>query len=328
MVASEREITMQNVAFYLTDFSVYIPENKRSIAQLIQQIQKTGYTTKDEADYTERGIFYAPVEEERSWEEMIEQVVTPVLARCATTGQRIGQIWLVQSSLKLWHERNPVKGLLKKWELEHLPLFTLEEYFCASYHAVLQMAPGFFSLHPDEALLLIVADKGMHPSCRLNDYVMFGDSASACLFTLQGGKHKIWTICNQIDGVVYDDEDHEGLSSLGTTFYLGIRKVFQDVLRKSGIPLEQIRQVIGTNVDQPMWDMVGQICGIPTDRVYQATLSETGHLYSTDVIYNVQHAIQNGLLKPGDYYLTFSLGFGGVYGCALQQVVEEEQGGR
>ncbi|KEQ24059.1 3-oxoacyl-[acyl-carrier-protein] synthase III C-terminal domain-containing protein [Paenibacillus tyrfis] len=307
--------------FHMDDFSVYRPELTVPIADIISNAVQCGYPLEtDEAYYRERGYETVAVERHLSMEEMAERALEPVAERCKREGIEIGEIWFAHTSQVAWHECNLFKTMLLRWGWEQVPLYPVEEHSCSTFHWFLHMAAYSFARDPDKAVLVVTADLGIHPFYYINDFILSGDSASACLLRREYGDHRTLAVKYKTAGKVYDNNPSR-LRHFHATFYMSIRKIMQETLSEAGFTFSDIRLVVCGNTNRQIWETVAGSLRISPDMFYYATLNEAGHITNADIPSNLWRALADGALLPGDYYLTVTVGMAGTFGCALHQYV-------
>ncbi|WP_090670547.1 3-oxoacyl-[acyl-carrier-protein] synthase III C-terminal domain-containing protein [Paenibacillus tianmuensis] len=312
---------MMQGRFHMDDFSVYRPELTVPMADIISNAVQCGYPLEhDEAYYRERGFETVAVERRLSMEEMAERALEPVAERCRREGIEIGEIWFAHTSQVAWHECNLFKTMLLRWGWEQVPLYPVEEHSCSTFHWFLRMAAYPLARDPDKAVLFVTADLGIHPFYYINEFILSGDSASACLFRWEYGDHQTLAVKYKTAGKVYDN-DPSRLRQFHATFYMSIRKMMLETLHEAGFTFSDIRLVVCGNTNRQVWETVASSLRVSPDMFYYATMHEVGHITNTDIPYNIWRALADGALLPGDYYLTVTIGTAGTLGCALHRYV-------
>ncbi|GMX64823.1 hypothetical protein Elgi_40920 [Paenibacillus elgii] len=312
---------MMQGRFHMDGLSVYRPELTVPIADVIRDAEQCGYPFKeDEAHYRKMGFETVSVERRLSLEEMAERALEPIAERCVREGIVLGEIWFAHTSKVAWHECNLFKTILRRWRWEDVPLYPVEEHSCSTFHWVLRMAGPPFASDPHKALLFVTADLGIHPFYYIDDFMICGDSASACLFRREHGDHRTLVVKYKAAGTVYDD-DPSRIRQFHAMYYLGIRKIMLETLGEAGFTLSDIRLVVCGNINRQAWETVTGALRVPPELFYYATMQETGHIANSDIPSNLQHAVSSGVLRPGDYYLTVTVSMAGTFGCALHQYV-------
>ncbi|ANY69358.1 hypothetical protein BBD42_24895 [Paenibacillus sp. BIHB 4019] len=282
--------------------------------------------------YASKGFQYVPVEKKLGFEEMARRVIEPAVRQAADRSLTISAVLLASVTNEASVHRQAVQRIVREMGLIRTMVVQLGEYGCSTVHLALHLAERFYAsfVREGEAILFVTADKAGKPSERVNRYMVFGDGACSALYTPEPslGGHATYGVEIRADGFVFDDSSQPSQQSRQyfSTSYLGVRHVVRTLLRRFSLDLGQICAVYCTNLGMEQWTGIAMAIGCTPDKIYRGTLPEFGHMHNVDVLHSVACSVQDGLLQPGDYYLTVSIGFGGYYGCALHQYVPLESG--
>ncbi|MBW5449243.1 hypothetical protein GE107_24770 [Cohnella sp. CFH 77786] len=313
---------MRDPLFSIIDHSVYIPHSRITTEDAIRQVKDDGIDFwMSESAYRGNGFELVPVEQSLSLEQMIGAACTPILSRASQREIRIAAIIFACVTNRDQSDRHLFASLVGHFGLEQVPVIPLEEYGCSTVHLSFRLAEAFFAAcrGGDEAILFVTADKAKASNHRSDSYMIYGDGASAALYQKRHGEgQQVFTTRMKVDGLLYDAAP-ERIKLYFSTFYLGIRQVVRTVLGDCGMGIRDIALIFCTNLGLQTWNTFAQVLGFPLEKFYAQTLSEEGHIHNTDILHNIDHAVKNGFLKRGDYYLTVTVGFGGYYGCSLHR---------
>jgi 3-oxoacyl-[acyl-carrier-protein] synthase III len=307
--------------FALNDIYVYVPETGMTVEEAVGQGLEAGVDFAGTAQgYAGKGFRYVPVERRLGFEEMARRVIEPAVRQAAERSLTITAVLLASVTNEPNVHREAVQRIVRELGLARAMVIQLGEYGCSTVHLALRLAERFYSgrLRDDEAVLFVTADKAGKPSERVNRYMVFGDGACCALFTpSQGpGGHATYGVEIRADGIVYDASSRQSQQYFSTS-YLGVRYV----VRRFPLDWEQIRAVYCTNLGVEQWAAIALAIGCEPGKIYSGTLQDAGHIHNVDVLHSVARSVRDGLLQPGDYYVTLSIGFGGYYGCALHRFV-------
>ncbi|MNO51821.1 hypothetical protein D3C76_422240 [compost metagenome] len=306
----------------ITDSSVYIPSFRAPVDQVIQEINEDGVSFRLSAgDYRDSGFGYVPIERNESLEQMIARVCAPILSRVRQNGIRLSAILFACVTSAGVQAQSLFSGLLREFDCGTTPVIQLEEYGCSTIHLSLYLTKAYFAGEgqSDDAVLFVAADKANISHHRSDSYMLYGDAASAALYrkSATGGQQTLSTGL-KVDGLVYD-HCPERVKMYFSTFYLAVRQVVNQVLRESGMVMNEISFIFCSNLGLRTWSTLARALGCPLDKFYASTLEDAGHLHNTDILLNVNDAVRTGSLNRGDFYLAVSVGFGGYYGCSLHK---------
>ncbi|MBE7105800.1 hypothetical protein EXW28_29435 (plasmid) [Bacillus mycoides] len=317
--------TMNPIA--LSHISSYIPSKKIDIPEVARMINAVDYPfSKSDIDRFDSNLGFkcVPIEEKLSLEEMLYKACTPTICKLQKEGKAIDRIILTRTSQIYWHEQNIFRKLMHDYDLLDIPTFSVAQQNCASIHTSLLLAQQLLNSNEEmEGILLVSGDKAFHPSLRRIPDSLLGDSASCCYLSknLKGNHHTIQIIKNNVDAVTYNgvNSTPNQLEWFNTTYYFAIRQIVREVLKEANLTLEQISLIIGSNANYKTWLKVSEILDFPIEKFYTDTIDKVGHLYCSDILFNLQMIDIEKKIKPGSYYLTITVGLGGTYGCALHQ---------
>lgn len=313
---------MKAPIFTIADSSVYIPDSRIRVEEIIHELSGKGSAMLLNAEECrENGFEQLPLEQTYSLEQMIVSVCAPLLIRARQEGARVAAILffcVTNSGIKA---QELFAGLLQEFAPDAPPVLQLEEYGCASFHLSLHLAKAFFAgmARNDEAILFVTADKARNARERSDSFMLFGDAASAALYRKPAsGGQQVLAAGLKVDGIAYDGSP-EQIKMYFSTFYLSVRQVVNQVMREAGVGVNELSLVFCTNLGLGTWRILAKVLGFPIQLFYADTLGNAGHLHNTDILLNVTDAVRRGKLRKGDIYLAITVGFGGYYGCSLHK---------
>ncbi|CAM4260737.1 hypothetical protein BAMA_04400 [Bacillus manliponensis] len=314
---------------YLSHISSYIPEKKVGVEDVAKMIRNIN-TPFEDTDVTrfkeELGFEFIPIEDRLSLEEMVYNACKPTVEQVKKDRKPIDYIVFVKTSQVFWHEQNVFRKLIHDFDLIEARTFSVGQQNCASIHTALLLIQNLMNNNDDvRGALLVTGDKAFYPSLRRIPDSLLGDSAVCCYLSkeMKTGRHRINVVQNDVDAVTYNgvNSTTEQLAWFNTTYYFAIRQLIRKVLKEAQLDLDQVSIIVGSNANYLTWVKVSEVLNCSIDKFYISTIKELGHLYCGDILYNIGSMDKEKILKPGDYYLTLTVGLGGTYGCALHQYV-------
>ncbi|MBU8772072.1 3-oxoacyl-[acyl-carrier-protein] synthase III C-terminal domain-containing protein [Cytobacillus oceanisediminis] len=315
-----------NSYYSIEDFSVYVPSSKADVPMVAEWIREKGFEfphQEVEKFLNEYRFNLVPVEEDKSLEEMIEQACIPILDRQEISGEKIDRIIFVKTSQVSWHEQNLFRNLRNQYQcIKEASFVALGQHNCATVHYALNLARNIFTVEEKtEQILLVTADKAFHPVLRKIPDSLNGDSSSAILLSRSGKNHRIIDVINFLDGSTFNgvNSDPKDIYWFNATYYFSLRQIILSILKKNQLSIENIKVIYGSNVNYSTWYKLSKMLDCNIEKFYTETIPSVGHLYCTDIIYNIKHSLNKDILKPGDLYLALTIGLGGSYGCSLHE---------
>lgn len=314
---------MHSFCFSIPETSVYMPAETATVEDIAGMVRQSGFPFQDEeaACFRLRHKFnLLPVERAKRVPDMITEACRPLLQRLRQQQKPIQRILIARTLDLYWHEENLLRGLWQELE-QKVPAVSVTQHNCATIHLAMRAAKNLFHGRDGiEGILLVTVDKAMHSSQRRLPDSLLGDCAGACYLSKADGPHRTFYIHNVVDPRMYcglaSHPDH--VKWFQTTYHFTIRQMILTVLRKSRMHIDDVRLIVGSNVNYETWLAVASMLDCGVTKFFTLTIPEAGHLYCSDIIYNVTQAVQHHMLKPGDFYLSVSVGIGS-YGCALHQ---------
>jgi 3-oxoacyl-[acyl-carrier-protein] synthase-3 len=309
--------------------SVYVPPARLSVEEMASEIRKSGHPFPDDDIVRLRSqhrFDAIAVETALSCEEMANRACEPLLQELLAAGKFIDRIIIVHTSQLMRHDTSLLGGLLRKHGLEHLQVISLTQQNCSNVHMALYVIQRMFMTDPRlQGILLLSVDLALHPLQWRIPESLNGDNACACYLSRESGCHWLLSVVNETDGLTYDgiNASRQAMDWFNFTYYFSLRRVFRKAVEQAGCLLDDIRLIIGSNVNFETWSKLSRMLPFPLDRIYTKTISRVGHLYGSDLLYNIQEAISDGTLRDGDCYATLTVGLGGAYGCSIHRYVKE-----
>jgi len=241
-----------------------------------------------------------------------------------------------------------------KLGLDPVPAFDIRNQ-CSGFLYGLEMAVALVEQGKYERILVCGAEvhsTGLDLTTRGRDIaVLFGDGAGSCVVSREevaapkvtalkiieselhsDGEHvsKLW--CQHIGSAHFPTRITPDLVEQARCFpYMDGRKVFEhavkrmsqvskSVMHKVKISPEQIRLVVAHQANARINQMVGEVLGVPSDRIF-STIENYGNTTAATIPIGMSHAIEEVDLKSGDYILSCAFGSGFTWGAVIFQVV-------
>jgi 3-oxoacyl-[acyl-carrier-protein] synthase III len=194
---------------------------------------------------------------------------------------------------------------------------------CAGMFSALRMARALLVAEPGlEHILCVGADALPRGACREILYNVISDAACAVVVSRSGVRHR-WAAFHQLSKGYYWDVPARQ-SEIIAAYFPSARITITNVLRQAGLRAEEIDLVIPTGVNASSWPILLRLCGIPEDRLYEAS-RRFGHTIAADSVLLLREAVAAGAVAPGMRVLLFTYGFGSSWCALILEVAEEVQ---
>lgn len=204
------------------------------------------------------------------------------------------------------------------------PAFSVSQQNCVSSLVAIDLIQRLFNTQPHlQRVLLVGADAiGIEGLRSVNGGVGFhSDGGVASTLVRSGEKNELLTteflsFAEHYRGM---DSPPELAAVLDRQYYLATHKVISSTLKKAGISTADLRWIFPHNVNVPGWKAIAAGIKLPDDRIFTRNIKDKSHIYGCDGLINLADAMSENELQKGDYYLVFSMGYGGFFGAGAFQ---------
>lgn len=303
---------------FISNINTYTPKDTYSVSQAGAIMREHGipFFESEENRMIELGFDRILTEPAYDLQEMIYNACAPVISQVLKEGKPIDRILFIHSLQPESMFHKPYEKVLQEFRLDATVCHSISQQNCASIHFGMKVAQSL--LHADnqmEGILLLTADHCFHPFYVTVLDTIMGDAAGCVYMSRELGpqSHEFMDCIS-----IIDETNPEELAWFNPMYYFSIRQAVRTLLKRNGLGIEQIKCMIGSNVNAKTWAVMADYLQVPPDMFYH-TVPEAGHLFCTDILYNIQSAVDKGILQNGDYYITVTVGLGGVFGSSLHR---------
>ena len=198
--------------------------------------------------------------------------------------------------------------------LDNADVLGVSQQGCSTMFSALRTARAILSTEPERSNALCVASDVL-PTGATREilYNVISDGACAVVLT-RGCATDRWRAFRQISSGYYWDPVERGPEIMASYFVTG-RQVIQELLASARVQPDEIDVVLPTGINRMSWDVMMQLVGIPSNRLYDGPGS-FGHTISADSFIQLAHLRRSGGVPAGSKLLMFTYGFGSSW-CAL-----------
>jgi 3-oxoacyl-[acyl-carrier-protein] synthase-3 len=197
--------------------------------------------------------------------------------------------------------------------------YGVSSHKCASVFQLMVLCKTLFThLTTDDAIFFIVSDVSFTTVLKqIPGSALMGEGAVALLLKKTGPSHDILDIhLNE-----YGKFSHKNASGNGPLFQSSYVNNMADVIltcvTRNALSLSDISYIFPHNVNILSWKQVAGVLNIPLNKIYLNNIKNRGHCFGADPLINVMDAIQDNVLKKGDFYLLVTVGLGATFAAAL-----------
>ena len=214
--------------------------------------------------------------------------------------------------------RYPATALQYELELARANVIGLAQAGCVSFLSALRLASNLLSSEPRIRRVLCVSADALPKGARREVlYNLISDGAAAALVERGAARNRMITTAHVTKGYFWDPKDKG--NEIVASYFATARHVIEQALEQAHLAIEDIAMVIPHNVNRKSWDILRGLAGIPPERFFGANIGRKGHTVAADHAINLCDAMQAGRIKPGDYLLLFTFGFGSHWACTILQ---------
>lgn len=292
----------------LNTFSIFVPETRIAVPDLISE---TGLSKSVLSVYEMiYGLKTIPV-----WENDLQSLLRHPLhsiLRDTTVLEKIKYVVYLHTAHWVSLQDDPIITFIaKNFSLPTPMIWESTLYKCVGFFKALELFSQLLK-SPDELALILTGEIAFTPKLRVVPRsTIVGDAATASIISLRGIKHHLLSVKTKLilgyeKGIYLTDDE---LISFEMHFIAEIKTVIFEVLDEAGLTLNDISLLLPHNVNLPTWHKIAVALQFSKSKIYLKNIPHIGHSFCSDHLINLQSALNDSLLKPGDYYL--------MVGCAL-----------
>lgn len=191
-------------------------------------------------------------------------------------------------------------------------------YKCVGFFKALELLQRI--LFGNDLGLILTGEVAFTPKLRVVPRsTIVGDAATASLFSLSGSFHRLLSVktklINGYEKGIYLSNSQ--LSVFEEKYVAETASVIFETLAAASIRLSDVALILPHNVNIPTWRKIAAALCFPIEKIYLGNISKLGHAFCSDHLVNLQSAISECILKPGDYYLMVGCGLGFFISAAV-----------
>lgn len=193
---------------------------------------------------------------------------------------------------------------------------------CVSYFSTLDILDKMFSKLNDKTALIITGEIAFTEQLRVvPQSSLTSDAATAALWSSERSSHNLLSVVNRFmegfaKGIYLSKTE---LSYFDECFIQEMMLTIRQAIEKAKVSLQHIKLLLPHNVNIPTWLKIANALEVDSSRVYLKNIPELGHAFCSDHLINLQGALSDQLLQPGDYYVMAGCGLGFTLSAAVFQ---------
>jgi 3-oxoacyl-[acyl-carrier-protein] synthase-3 len=149
-------------------------------------------------------------------------------------------------------------------------------------------------------------------------YSLMSDAGCAVLLRRGRSGHRMLHHAQMSKGFYWDARHCH--NELLASYYPTGKRLIGNALKHCGLTLDDIACVLPNNVSRRSWEVMCQVLRLPIDKVYTGNIPRHGHAMASDNFINLQDALREGRVGPGDRVLLFGFGLGAHWACSIVEI--------
>lgn len=261
----------------------------------------------------------------KSHEDLLREAVEQTLKSESCSPGKIDFVLLSSHTFTHYQTAVPViSDTLKKMGI-HAPVELIYLSRCASGISAIHYGKSLIASGEASCILTILVDKvnDEYKGRTLNGGMsLFSDGASSFILSRQGYGFRVEYLNEYMDNEMVDVKPEANLVHYLQQFAQGLKKVAGNVLAQAGVKPDQVRYVVTGNYNLSIMMNYGRIAGFKSHQLYTEEVNENSHLYSSDIVLNLEAMRRKKQIAHGDRLLV--LGTGSYHWGAMTVTYIEE----
>lgn len=294
-----------------------VPHTEKSVFDIADCIGEPAATS---TLLRRNGLSRIPVAVGWTTADLIGVAIEQVLQEATSLRERIGLVMLVHSlPVPAPHGIDLVAVCLDPHGLANVPAVVVSGQPCAILHQAVALANDWLCTTDDGVVLVVGADVANHDQERIFFGSAMGDAAIAGLLMANASRNQLLGSLSDTKVHVWEGEysSQEAVERFRSANPSMIRAAIEGCLAAAGLGMKDVSLICAHTPNRLIWDSVAALLRVPREMIYDDRIAATGHLNSNDSFVHYLHAIETGLLHPGDIAMLVNPGFGGTRGCTL-----------
>jgi len=250
----------------------------------------------------------------------IDGVDAIVYATCLTLNGNLGPTTAFEATGDVKHLMDyPASRLQAEVGLDDAVVIGLNQQACTSMLGSLRIADALLASEPTwDRILCVSADRFPTGAIYEQAYNLISDGAAACTVTRSPGRYRLVASHHITNGALGRATDDETVG----TYFSYTNRVVTECLAKVGLTTADLGWVVPQNTNVHAWHILARVWGVDPGQVWFPTLSDIGHVISSDNIVNLASLEASGQLRPGDRLVLVMAGFGLNWQCVVLEATE------
>ncbi len=258
-----------------------------------------------------------------SHQAMLESVVAGLIESWPTLPSQEGLlIYAKTQTHNTFFDRPCLDDILQRQRLGHWDVTTLGLNHCASALSALHLV-RHSAVRRNTPVLLLTGEKAFHPEINRFTVGVQGELPVAALFNAANSPWRVTFTAVRHLSRFYNNPSNmtrQEKAELNGCLLDELCRFIVDAVRDSGIGMDEMDYFVPCNLNFPLLRQVAQRLNMG-DRLFSRQVSDYGHLYCSDVLFNFSSLMKTTTGRAKNYFC-FSMGMGVTLSCALIQQID------
>lgn len=288
-------------------FSLEESEAKKRLLASVEDFKTAGFKNHKVATASENSYDLAvgAVEQIRS---NLNSITSIIYATCLPLNGNIGSMSEFEKTKDVKHLMDyPASHLQADFNLEDAAVIGLNQQACTSMLGSLRLARALLLAEPSmENILCVTADRFPEGAIYEQAYNLISDGAACCVVSKKPEGYKILATHAITNGALAQASDNETVGC----YFSYTHRLLTEIMESANLTFDELDWVVPQNTNVNAWTVLSSILGINREKVYFDSISEVGHIISSDNVVNLLELEKNRTVKSGDTLLLLMAGFG------------------
>lgn len=303
---------------YIKNLVSYLPNKSVSLDHFIGKgdFNNTEYTRLQSQGYQSIAV------DDTTSLEIISNILDQLFTRKQVNPSNIRYLILTYQLYSFPFEVDILNKLKNRFKLINCTTFSVREQHCSTLLMGIEVANTLIETqsqkgnHSYPEAIVISIGKSVLPENRFDGVYITGDSSVAIHLSTEKKGQEIIAIKNITDTRTISTKNKKGGPRWDISYMVNMVSIIKDVLKESGLSIEDIQKIIPNNAPTEMWTYLANLIKFPIEDFFIEGRQIFGHYFMSDIALNLEYILKNKLLREG-YFILLGLGSEGAAGCIL-----------
>lgn len=302
----------------------YIPEDKISIEQLLEDVDECYFPTAfpDKEEYTlfaesVLNLDHIRITKDLDSKDMVNGLIKKMFTMISVIPSEIDFVITTQDAGEDY-TKNFGQYLINEYNLSNATTVNISGNHCANLDVAFSIADKFIKSGKDYVLVIDILKVKSSKNRIIGSYGILGDSSGILLFSSTNSIITLIDTYTLVNGKLFDADLNKDYSMLHIKYYLsGIQKLRS----RHQSEFLNLRSIIVQNANPLLITQAIKLSGLDTGLIFTENFGLFGHMNSLDFLINLKSVVQDNLfLNAGDCVLSIGVGWAGTYVFTLLKI--------